>query len=846
MRLFVGILMCLALMCLPVQVSAGPSWELLGGDAVAGGGGGASAFTDLTDTPGTITADSPVVGNGAGNALVFGTDDDVPESGDFGAAGDLEADGTLSTGSVADNEIDYSAVTLDDFDYQTAWRIFYSNTDGDVTELVLGAVDTVLTSQGAAAAPIFSATGAGDVTDVWGCSSGDCSVLTAAAGDAIDATSADYSIPCVIAADCSGVTAEGRCCWDSDDDVYYVGDGAAAKSWAGGGDVTGAGDCASGACYDGSSDGGTYVRLYDGDSHYGALVTDDLTADRTFTFPDESGTIVTDQSDDDVPESGDFGAAYALDSDGDISTGIIEDYHIDFTTVTLMDFDYENTWRMYYSNAAGQLTELPFGAVDEILTSTGATGAPVWTGVGGGDVVSVGDCATGACLDGTVDGGTQILFTDGGAFKTTLQAPAGLGGDITINLPSASSTLAMVPGADGNVVYNNGGALLGGESGFFYNDTDNRLGLGTDSPSFRLHVYGTDEDGSSILAHRVEDNVAGPNIFLYSADAALGARDENDNLGYINFLGYDGDQYIKGAYIAAKLTAATGDDDLPTSIEFYTTPDGSDTAVLNMVLDEAGELNLKSGAGVSEFSVDDTFAGDSDDAVPTEQAVKAYVDTGLATKEGDLSNEAGLYAALSDVELFLEDLVDDATPTLGGALDGGDFAFTNVGTVGLDDIHADTDNGPFYIGDGADQPIIQVDGTPSADDTDTGIVVTSVNCGEVIAQWDLVYMDDTENEWMLADANAAGKFPATGMAVEACADGNPGTILIQGVVRNAGWAGDLTGEGKAIYLSETAGGITETAPSDATDCVQHVGRVLSDANDTVLINPNTLWVEIAA
>lgn len=34
------------------------------------------------------------------------------------------------------------------------------------------------------------------------------------------------------------------------------------------GDVTGVGDCAGGACYDGSADGGTYVRLYDGTGAY--------------------------------------------------------------------------------------------------------------------------------------------------------------------------------------------------------------------------------------------------------------------------------------------------------------------------------------------------------------------------------------------------------------------------------------------------------------------------------------------------------------------------------------------------------------------------------------------------
>lgn len=49
---------------------------------------------------------------------------------------------------------------------------------------------------------------------------------------------------------------------------------------AGSGDVTGTGDCASGACYDGSSDGGTYVRLYDGTSAYESITG----GVRTFTF----------------------------------------------------------------------------------------------------------------------------------------------------------------------------------------------------------------------------------------------------------------------------------------------------------------------------------------------------------------------------------------------------------------------------------------------------------------------------------------------------------------------------------------------------------------------------------
>lgn len=68
----------------------------------------------------------------------------------------------IATGAVGDDEIDYSAVTLDDFDYQTAWRVFYSNTDGDVTELAFGADGTYLKSNGASSAPTWATPPGGD------------------------------------------------------------------------------------------------------------------------------------------------------------------------------------------------------------------------------------------------------------------------------------------------------------------------------------------------------------------------------------------------------------------------------------------------------------------------------------------------------------------------------------------------------------------------------------------------------------------------------------------------------------------------------------------------------------
>ena len=69
------------------------------------------------------------------------------------------ADGTLSW------EVVTGYTNLTSFINQTAWRLFYSNVDGDVVELAIGAIGTVLQSAGAAAAPTWAAVaGTGDVT----------------------------------------------------------------------------------------------------------------------------------------------------------------------------------------------------------------------------------------------------------------------------------------------------------------------------------------------------------------------------------------------------------------------------------------------------------------------------------------------------------------------------------------------------------------------------------------------------------------------------------------------------------------------------------------------------------
>ena len=72
-------------------------------------------------------------------------------------------------------------------------------------------------------------------------------------------------------------------------------------------------------------------------------------------------------------------------------------------------------------------------------------------------------------------------------------------------------------------------------------------------------------------------------------------------------------------------------------------------------IDENGKLTLDSGTGVDEFSIDGTLTGNSDDAVPTEKAVKTYIDTNTNTNITYITTSAATYTLneTSDCILFV-------------------------------------------------------------------------------------------------------------------------------------------------------------------------------------------------
>jgi hypothetical protein len=152
-------------------------------------------------------------------------------------------------------------------------------------------------------------------------------------------------------------------------------------------------------------------------------------------------------------------------------------------------------------------------------------------------------------------------------------------------------------------------------------------------------------------------------------------------------------------------------------------------------------------------------------------------------------------------------------------------AFTTGGTITL-----------------AENSSIALDPAGSADGKYTGITVTATS-GYTQAFGDLVYLDPTDSRWEATDANAAAGADGDargllGMVVVAGTDGNACTILLNGIIRADAKFPTFT-VNNPIYVSETAGLVTQTQPTTTDVVIRFVGSALTA--DEMYFNPDYIW-----
>ena len=137
---------------------------------------------------------------------------------------------------------------------------------------------------------------------------------------------------------------------------------------------------------------------------------------------------------------------------------------------------------------------------------------------------------------------------------------------------------------------------------------------------------------------------------------------------------------------------------------------------------------------------------------------------------------------------------------------------------------------------GTDEDII-IDSTPDSDHTASGIKST-FTAGENVAFGDVCYVKSDGKMWK-GDANSDSTASVVVMALETISADASGSFLLIGIARDDSWAWTV---GALLYLSGTAGALTETAPSSSGDQVQILG--VATHADRIYFKPELVQVEI--
>ena len=209
-----------------------------------------------------------------------------------------------------------------------------------------------------------------------------------------------------------------------------------------------------------------------------------------------------------------------------------------------------------------------------------------------------------------------------------------------------------------------------------------------------------------------------------------------------------------------------------------------------------------------------------------------------STTNGSLQTDGGLSVVKdavlgNDVKLLSDSAVlsfgADSEASITHADDAGLTFNSDITTAAAKDLN---------LGDGGNVNIT----TPllaTADHTYSGTTAQML-AGGAISAFDLVCIHTTTSEVVEADASASATSRVIGIAPAAISDTATGTVLLHGFIRDASWSWTTGG---VLFLSETAGAMTHTAPTTDGAFVQAVGIALSPT--VVFINPSLDVIEHA-
>jgi len=512
----------------------------------------------------------------------------------------------------------------------------------------------------------------------------------------------------------------------------------------------------------------------------------------------------------------------------------------------LTSFVDQTAWRLFYSNADGDVVELPLGADGTYLGSNGATSAPSFgTPAGAGDMLKLTyDTDEDSIVDKseTVDDGagnssTAADVKDAVTKKHTQNTDTDLDATFEATFVKKTDTVNVLsditsPGADIEDAvtkkHTSGSETQGGDiSGTVGNASVNKIKRGLDASKSATPAVGdiylaTDTDklykcitaeawtllknldlSGNNVADLADVTSAGANIedavtkkHSQNADTDLDATFEATFVKKVDTINVLSDITSAGSFIEDAVTER--------HIQNTDIALGTQTEDLNM--------------GTHKI------IGVVDPANPQDAATKAYADTKVATEVDPTVD--------SDEELKAI-LVDEVTKT-------GDFTAERMAIINnASGIIEEGTNTDADVADAVTKKHTQNTDTQfdfynalASDHTWSGDKDTQP-VGENVVFGDILYQKWADHEWYKAKADAYATARGTRIALETKTDGETCLMLVKGYIRDDS-AFDF-GAVPIFLNDDTAGTCDDTAPAESGDQIFMVGEAKSA--DILFFNP---------
>ena len=426
--------------------------------------------------------------------------------------------------------------------------------------------------------------------------------------------------------------------------------------------------------------------------------------------------------------------------------------------------------------------------------------------------------------------------------------------------------------ASGDTTIADGYGLIVGHSAF-----DTTMWAAYATPEFQ--VLGTGVD-SGIGAVRYSADAFGPMIGMgKSRDASLAGNTavvDNDVLGKLMWFGADGNAAAGiGAELRAEINGSPSNTSMPTDLVFSTTAASTIAPTERLRIDTAGLITFPTASATTAglivgHSAKATIASTTTaveivgvgDPNETSSLMLANYQTAAGGPSIYFGNARG-NAVHNDSNLAIVADGDELGNIVWAASDGTDMVTRSAaiqvlaeGTMAENRIPSEM---LFRTMSAASPGVLTTAMTISpdqnvrfaanidlatpllagADHSTTGLTAQML-AGGAISAFDLVCIHTVTGEVVEADASAYATARVIGIAPADISDTATGTILLQGFIRDDTWNWTT---GSTLYLSETAGAMTHTAPTTDGAFVQVVGVALEP--DVVYINPSMTVIEHA-